>query len=326
MHRLFIRAVQLAALLALAAAPARAQDAVTYPNRPVKIVVCVPAGGGIDAVTRLVADGLQRKLGQPVVVENRGGAGGNIGSEYVFAAEPDGYTILSAVPAPLTVNPLLYGKLNFDPTQFEPIAIMTQVPIVLMVRPDFPAKDVGEFLKYARANPGKINFASQGIGTTSHLTAELFEQRAAVKLVHVPYRGSGPALNDLIASHVDIIFMELAAALNLHRAGKARILATATDKRLSQLPDVPTLGEAGVPDFYSGTWYALAAPPKTAPAIVEKLNRAVNEVLEDPQLRAHFATLTLTPVGGSPDAAAAFIKDQTKVWGEVVRAAGVKAN
>ena len=167
-----------------------AQDAAaSFPNKPIKIVVCVPAGGGVDTVTRIVAEGLHQKLGQPVIVENRAGAAGNIGAEYVFSSDPDGYTLLAAQPAPLTVNPLLYKKMNFDPTQFEPVAIMTSIANVLLVRPDFPAKTAKEFIDYVKANPGKINYASQGIGTTSHLTAALFERMTGSKLVHVPYQG-----------------------------------------------------------------------------------------------------------------------------------------
>ena len=210
-------------------ASAWAQDpAADFPNKPIKIVVSVPAGGGVDTVTRIVAEGLHQRLGQPVVVENRAGAAGNIAGEFVVTSDPDGYTLLAAQPAPLTINPLLYKKMNFDPTQFEPVAIMTTIANVLLVRPDFPAKTAKEFIAYAKANPGKINYASQGIGTTSHLTAALFEKVTGTKLVHVPYRGTSPALNDLIASHVDFIFMELASAIKLHEGGRARILAVAT--------------------------------------------------------------------------------------------------
>jgi tripartite-type tricarboxylate transporter receptor subunit TctC len=304
-----------------------AQDgAAAFPNKPIKIVVCVPAGGGVDTVTRIVAEGLHQKLGQPVVVENRAGAAGNIGAEYVFTSEPDGYTLLAAQPAPLTVNPLLYKKLNFDPTQFEPVAIMTSIANVLLVRPDFPAKTPKEFLDYLKANPGKVNYASQGIGTTSHLTAALFERVTGTKLVHVPYKGTAPALNDIIASHVDFIFMELASAIKLHEAGKARILAVATEKRITTLPDIPTLDESGVKGFESGTWNALAAPPKTPAAVVAKLNKAVNEVLHGPQAQDHFAKINLRAASGSPAEAAAFIKKETEVWGGVIKDAHVEAN
>ena len=236
----------------LIASGAFAQDAAAdFPNRPIKIIVCVPAGGGVDTVTRIVAEGLHQKLGQPVIVENRAGAAGNIGAEAVFTSEPDGYTLLAAQPAPLTVNPLLYKKMNFDPTQFVPVTIMTSIANVLLVRPDFPAKTAKEFIDYVKASPGKVNYASQGIGTTSHLTAALFERIIGTKLVHVPYKGTAPALNDIIASHVDFIFMELASAIKLHEAGKARILAVATSKRIPNLPDIPTLDEVGVKGFES---------------------------------------------------------------------------
>ena len=222
---------------AISVTAASAQDAAAnYPNRPIHIIVCVPAGGGVDTVTRIVANGLQKKLGQPVVVENKAGAAGNIGAEAVFTAEPDGYTLLAAQPSPLTVNPLLYKKMGFDPTQFEPVAIMTTVANVLLVRPDFPAKTAQEFIAYAKANPGKINYASQGIGTTSHLTAALFEKLTGTKMVHVPFKGTAPALNALIGSHVDMIFMELASAIKLHQSGKARILAVATSARIPMCP------------------------------------------------------------------------------------------
>ena len=311
----------------LLASGALAQDAAaTFPNRPIKIIVCVPAGGGVDTVTRIVAEGLHQKLGQPVVVENRAGAAGNIGAEVVFTSDPDGYTLLAAQPAPLTVNPLLYKKINFDPTQFEPVAIMTSIANVLLVRLDFPAKTAQQFITYVKANPSKVNYASQGIGTTSHLTAALFERVTGSKLVHVPYKGTAPALNDIIASHVDFIFMELASAIKLHQADKARILAVATDKRIASLPDIPTLDEAGLKGFESGTWNALAAPPKTPAPIVAKLNKAVNEVLHSPEAQDHFERINLHVTGGSPAEAAAFIKKETEVWGGVIKDAHVEAN
>ncbi len=319
----------LAAIFAaiLFASSASAQDpAADYPNRPIRIIVCVPAGGGVDTVTRFIAEGLHQKLGQPVVVENRAGAAGNIGAEAVFTSDPDGYTLLAAQPAPLTVNPLLYKKMNFDPKQFEPVAIMTSIANVLLVRPDFPAKTAKEFIAYVKASPGKVNYASQGIGTTSHLTAALFEKVVGTKLVHVPYKGTAPALNDIVASHVDFIFMELAAAIKLHEAGKARILAVATNKRISNLPDVPTMDEVGVKGFESGTWNAIAAPPKTPPAIVAKLNKAVNEVLKSAAAQDYFAKINLHAAGGSPAEAAAFIKKETEVWGGVIKDAHVEAH
>jgi tripartite-type tricarboxylate transporter receptor subunit TctC len=205
-----------AAGVLFAGAPAHAQGAADYPNKPVKVIVTVPAGGGVDTVTRLITERLRVKLGQPFVIENKGGAGGNIAAEAAFQAAPDGYTLMASQPAPITTNATLYKKLNFDPTAFEPVAIMSSIPNTLLVKNDFPAKTLAEFMAYVKANPGKLNYASQGPGTTSHLTAELFNKLAGVKMTHVPYKGTGPALNDIVAGHVDLIFMQLEAALRLH--------------------------------------------------------------------------------------------------------------
>jgi tripartite-type tricarboxylate transporter receptor subunit TctC len=317
----------LVSAIVLCVSDAYAQDAAAnYPNRPIHIIVCVPAGGGVDTVTRIVADGLQKKLGQTVVVENKAGAAGNIGAEAVFTSDPDGYTLLAAQPSPLTVNPLLYKKMAFDPTKFEPVAIMTTVPNVLLVRADFPAKTAQEFIAYAKAHPGKINYASQGIGTTSHLTTALFEKVTGTKMVHVPFKGTAPALNALIGSHVDMIFMELAAAIRLHQGGKARILAVATSARIANLPDIPTLNEAGVKNFESGTWNAIAAPPKTPAAIVAKLNKAFNAVLNSPEVQDKFKKINLHAAGGTTAHAAAFIKNETQVWSDVIKEAHVPAH
>jgi tripartite-type tricarboxylate transporter receptor subunit TctC len=324
-----VLALMFAALLSASGAwsQAWAQDAAAnYPNRPIHIIVCVPAGGGVDTVTRIVADGLQKRLGQTVVVENKAGAAGNIGAEAVFTSAPDGYTLLAAQPSPLTVNPLLYKKMAFDPTKFEPVAIMTTIANVLLVRPNFPAKTAKEFITYAKANPGKINYASQGIGTTSHLTTALFEKVTGTTMVHVPFKGTAPALNALIGGHVDMIFMELAKAIKLHQAGKARILAVATLRRIPNLPDIPTLDEIGLKGFESGTWNAIAAPPKTPSAIVAKLNKAINEVLNSPDVQDRFKKIDLHAAGGTPAHAAAFIKNETQVWGEVIKEAHVPAH
>ncbi|TMK03835.1 MAG: tripartite tricarboxylate transporter substrate binding protein [Alphaproteobacteria bacterium] len=313
-----------AAFLAMSPALAQQDEAADYPNRPVKIVVSVPAGGGVDTAARIFAASLQQRLGQPFVIENRGGGGGNIGAETVYAADPDGYTLLASQPAPITSNIALYKKLNFDPAALESVAIMTKFPNVLLVRQDFPAKTVQEFIAYAKANPGKITYASQGPGTTSHLTAELFMKLTGTKMLHVPYRGTGPALNDLVAGHVDFIFMELASAYKLHEAQKSRILAVATDRRLDILPHVPTLIEVGVPGFISDTWNAISAPPKTAAPIILKLNRAINEVIAEPEAQARFRALNVTPVGGSPQDMAKFKREETERWSKVIRDAGIE--
>jgi len=326
---MFRFATLLAGLLLAAPAfsPASAQDAAAgYPNRPIRVIVCVPAGGGVDTITRIVADRLSKKLGQPVVVENRTGQSGNIGAEYVYGQTPDGYTLLASQPAPLTVNVLLYQKINFDPTQFLPVAILSTIPNTLTVRPDFPAKNMQEFMAYAKAHPGQLNYASQGTGTTSHLSAELFSNKTGVKMVHVPYRGTAPAINDLIASHVDLMFSELASAIHLHEAGRARILAVTTKQRVAQLPNIPTLIESGVPDFESDTWNAISAPPKTPRAIVAKLNAAIVEVLKMPDVRERLAKLNMSPEGMTPEQATAFIKADTERWASVIKAANIKAD
>lgn len=303
---------------------AQGDPAANYPSKPVRVIVSVPAGGGVDTVTRIYAEKLRQRWSQTVVIENRGGAAGNLGAEAVSVAEPDGYTLLASQPSPITSNKFLYKKLNFDPDALIPVAIMSQIANVLLVRPDFPAKTAQEFLAYAKANSGKLNYASQGTGTTSHLTTALFEARTGVKLNHIPYRGTAPALNDLVGSQVDFIFMELAAAYELHAGKKARILAVATKQRIAELPDIPTMEEAGVTDFVSGTWNAISAPPKTPPAIVRKINAAINEIAQSPEIKAHFARVHLAAVPGDPAQTAAFVKAETRLWGEVIKAAGVQ--
>lgn len=318
-------ALLIAATAALFAHPAQAQPsgAADYPNKAIKVVVTVPAGGGVDTVTRLVTERLRQKLGQPFVIENRGGAGGNIAAEYVSQADPDGYTLMASQPSPITTNVVLYKKLNFDPTAFEPVALMSSAPNVLLVKNDFPAKTLKEFMDYVKANPSSLNYASQGPGTTSHLTAELFNKLAGAKIAHVPYKGTGPALNDIVAGHVDLIFMQLEAAIKLHENGKARILAVTTEKRIPQLPDIPTMGEAGLKDFISDTWNAISAPPKTPAPIVAKLNAAVNDVLKQPEMQEQYRKLALQIGGGSPQDLAKIIKDDTARWGEVIKEAKI---
>jgi tripartite-type tricarboxylate transporter receptor subunit TctC len=312
----------IAACVLLAVLPATAQQP-EYPNRPIKIIVCLPAGGGVDTVTRIVADKLQRLLGQPIVIENKGGQSGNLGAEAVWAAEPDGYTLLASQPAPITTNPLLYKNVTFDPARFTPIAVMTTIPNTLTVRTDFPAKNVQEFIAYAKANPGKLSYASQGNGTTSHLTAVMFEQVTSTKLLHVPYRGTAPAINDLMGGHVDAFFNEFATSMEMHKAGKARILAVTTPKRVPELPDIPTMQEAGLTAFVSDTWNAISAPPKTPAPIVAKLNAAINAVLQAPEMQSHLSLMHLQAVGGTPQQMAEIVKADTQRWGNVIRAANV---
>jgi len=303
---------------------ASAQTDANYPSRPVKIIVSAPPGGGLDIAARVVADRLAKLLAQPFVVENRPGAGGNLGAEAVFQAEPDGYTLLAAQPAPLTTNVVMYKKLNFDPAAFEPLAIMTSLPNVLVVRPEFPANSVAELIAHAKANPGKVFFGSQGVGTTPHLTGELFARLTGTTLTHVPYRGTAQAVNDLIAGHVDLLFFQLDSVREQYQAKRAKMLAVMTAERIASVPEVPTMDEAGVKGLRSDSWNALAAPPKTPAPIVAKLNAAINAVLKTPETAEHLRAMNMTPVGGTPDAIKAFIKEETERWGEVIRAANIR--
>ena len=312
-------------LLLLAAAcvgPAAAQPD-DYPSRPVRIIVTVPAGGAVDTVTRLVAEELRKRLGQPFIVENRGAGAGVQAAEAVALAVPDGYTLMASQPAPVTVLKLLFGNVGFDPAAFEPVVLMTRIPNVLMTRNEFPARTPQELLAYLRANPGKVTFASQGTGTTTHLTAELLMTVTGTRLVHVPYRGTAPALNDLAAGHVDLSFMEYSSAIQLHEGGRARIIAVAARARLPQLPQIPTLIEAGVADFTSDTWNALSAPPRTPAAIIARLNGAASEALRSGEVAERLRALHLTAAGGTPADMGAFVRGETARWSDVIRRAGI---
>ena len=302
----------------------RAQDAAAFPDHPVRVIVSTAAGGGVDAFARIVTAKMSADLGQPFPVENRAGAGGSVGADAVFHSTPDGYTLLASQPAPITTNGLLLKTLDYDPAQLAAVAIMSHIPNVLLVRPDLPAKTVQELIAYAKENPGKLNYASQGPGTTSHLTAALFASITQTKLVHVPYKGTGPALNDLIASHVDLMFTELATSLELHKAGKARILAVTTKQHVTAVPDIPTLEESGVKGCESDTWNALTAPPKTPAPIVAKLNAAANKAMQAPDLLERYQKLSAAPGGGTPAEIATFIKEETRRWSEVIRSAGIQ--
>ena len=311
----------IALALMLAALPAAwAQD---YPSRAVKIVVPFPAGGTADVMPRIFSDWLSKKWGQPVVIENRAGAAGNIGAEVVAKAEPDGYTLLSAPPPPLVINHNLYPKLGFDPTEFVPIVIMGRVPNALVVNPKVPANSVAELIAYAKANPGKLTSATQGNGTTSHLTSEMFQMMADVKFQTVPYRGSAPALTDLTAGSVDLMFDNLGVSLALVKGGQLKLLGVATPKRMASLPDVPTIAET-LPGFESAAWFAIVAPPRTPPAVVAKINADVNEALRQGDVIARLAQLSAEPIGGTPQATAAYMRDEIERWHKVIKAANVK--
>jgi tripartite-type tricarboxylate transporter receptor subunit TctC len=299
-------------------------SAAEFPDHPIRVIVSVPAGGGVDTITRIVTDKMRATLGQPLIVENKPGVSGSLAAETVFKAEPDAYTLLASQPAPITTAAFLYKSLNYTPAELIPVAIMSHVPNVVLVRKDFPAKTVAELIAYAKANPGKINYASQGIGTTSHTTAELFQSITGTKLTHVPYKGTAPAINDLLGGNVDLMFNELATSLELHKSGRARILAVTVKERVPSLPDIATLEELGIHGCISDTWHALSAPPKTPAEVVGKLNGAANAAMHDPGLMERFAALSIGPGGGTPAQASAFVKQETQRWGDVIRKAGVQ--
>jgi tripartite-type tricarboxylate transporter receptor subunit TctC len=311
----------LLALVAFIAAPARAED---YPDRPVKIVVPFAAGGTADAVPRFVGDWLSRKWGQPVVIENRTGAAGNIGAEFVYHAAPDGYTLLSSPPPPLVINQNLYPKLGFDPAKFEPVIVMAHVPNALIVNPkNLKASNVPELVEYLKKNPEQVTAATQGNGTTSHLTAELFQVMANVKLRSIPYRGSAPALQGLLAGDVDLMFDNLGVSLPLVEAGNLKLLAVASAQRLPSLPDVPTIAET-LPGFEAIAWYAVVAPPKTPKNITDKINADVNQALRQPELQDRLKKLSAEVFGGSAAKAARYMQDEVERWGNVIKAADIK--
>jgi tripartite-type tricarboxylate transporter receptor subunit TctC len=320
-HR-FLRTAAFSFGFALALS-AHAQD---YPARPIRIVVPYPAGGSADLLPRIFAEKLGTKWGQPVLVENRPGAGGNIGAEFVYKAEPNGYTLFATAPGPLVVNQHLFRKLAFDPSQFVPVSMMAAIPNVLLVNPRVPAKTVEELIAYATANPGKLNYGSQGNGTTSHLTAELFKSTAGgLQIAHVPYKGSAPAMAALLAGEIDLMFDNLGVTLQHVKAGRLRALATCGEKRVASLPEVPAMSEI-LSGFSSVAWFGIVAPPKTPMPIAEKLSAAVAEAIRMPDVRERLAHLSAEPIGGTPAEMAAFMRRDEERWKIVIEAAQVKVD
>jgi tripartite-type tricarboxylate transporter receptor subunit TctC len=299
-------------------------QAAGYPDHTVRIVVPFPAGGTADAVPRIIAEWLSRKWGQSVIIENRTGAAGNIGAEFVYRAAPDGYMLLSAPPPPLVVNQNLYPNLAFDPAQFEPIVVMAQVPNALFVNPNkIKATSVPELIDYLKKNPDKVTSATQGNGTTSHLTSQLFQLLAKVQMRDIPYRGSAPALQGLLAGDVDLMFDNLGVSLPLAQVGKLKLLAVASSRRMASLPDTPALSEF-LPGFESVAWYGIVAPPNTPKDIVAKINADVNEALKQPDVQARLKPLSAEIFGGSVEKTAKYMHEEVDRWGKVIKAANIK--
>jgi tripartite-type tricarboxylate transporter receptor subunit TctC len=315
------RTLSLFALVALSCLPTFAAQAEDYPTKPIKWVVAYPPGGTTDILARIMVQALSERLGQQFVIDNRPGAGNNIGTEQVVNAPADGYTILLVNPAN-GINATLYKRLPFNFLRdIAPVAGITRVPNVMETNPNFPAKTVAEFIDYGKKNPGKINMASSGNGTSVHLSGELFMAMTGIKMTHVPYRGANPALTDLIAGTVDVLFDNLPSSIEFIRGGKLRALAVTTDKRNAALPDVPTVADT-VPGYEASAWFGIGAPKNTPPEIIAKLNKTVNEVLADPKMQAKLADLGGIPMAGTPADFGKVMADETAKWEKVVKFAG----
>ena len=322
-HR-WIAATMLAALLAglcSVAAPAQAQN---YPERPVKIIVPTPPGGPVDVIARIAANYLQNTLRKGFVVENRAGAGNTIGSKDAAEAAPDGYTLLYSSASGLVIAPLLHPDAGYDPLKsFDPIALVGASSNILVVNPALPVHTVQELVAYAKANPGKVNFSSGGIGVLPHLIGEMFKARAGIDIVHVPYKGGGPSITDVVAGNVQMTFEGTSVLLPLIEAGRLRALAVTTARRIPQLPDVPTMVESGFPGFVSASWTGLLAPARTPLPIISKLNAAINDGLKTPELQGALAKLSNEPLGGTPADFTDVIKSDLGKWSPIVTALGL---
>ncbi len=315
--------LHLAAGAAALPAVSRFAWAQAYPTRPVRIIVGTPAGGGLDIVARLVGQWLSERLGQPFVIENRPGAGTNIGTEVVVRAAPDGYTLLLIVTAN-AINATLYEKLNFNFVRdIAPVGTISREPYIMLVIPSFTAKTVPEFIAYAKANPGTINMASAGAGTGPHVAGELFKMMSGTNMQHVPYRGGAPVLTDLIGGQVQVYFGLISGSIEYVRAGKLRALAVTTASRSNALPDIPTMGDF-LPGYEASAFYGVGAPKNTPAEIVDRLNKEINAAIADPKIRARLDDLASMALAGSPTDFGKHIADETEKWGKVIRAANIK--
>lgn len=312
------------AALATALAPAGPAAAQEFPTRPVTLVIPFAAGGSTDLVGRLIAERMAAELGQPVVVENKGGAGGNLGAAQVAKASPDGYTILMGTVATHALNPALYKKMPYDPvTSFAPVSLLVVVPNALVVNPDFPAKTTEELIALLKKDPGKYSYASSGNGTPLHLSGELFKSMADVDMQHIPYQGAGPALVDVLSGQVPIMFDNLPSSTSHIKSGKLRALGVTTAKRAPSFPDVPAIAEA-VPGYETYTWNAVFAPAGTPPEVVAKLNAAANKALADPKVQARLADFSAVSVGSTPEELGEHVKKEIAKWAPIVKASGAQ--
>src|SRR5216110_3353834 len=311
--------------LLLAASPVSAQAPDPYPSKPLRFILPFPPGGPTDILGRLIGERLASSLGQPVVVENRGGAGGNVGAEAAAKSAPDGYTLVLVAPS-LAISPSLYSKLNYDPLRdFAPVSLVATVPNVIVTQPAL-APTLQEFIALAKAKPGGMNFGSGGSGTSNHLAGELFNLVTGAKLVHVPYKGVNLAMNDVLAGAIHLVVIGIPAAAPHIKAGRLRALALIAPQRASALPEVPTVGEAGVPNFEVTTWYGILAPAGTPKAIVARLNAELVKTVHAPDLKERLAEMATDPATSTPEEFADYIKREIAKWGEVVRQAGLKAD
>ena len=311
-------------LLVLLGSPAFAQD--TWPTKPLRLILPFPPGGGTDILGRLIAERLSAGLGQAVIAENRGGAGGNVGAEAAARSAPDGYTIVLVAPS-LAISPSLYSKINYDPVKdFAPISLVATVPNVMVTQPALPAQNLIEFIQYAKAKPGELNFGSGGAGTSNHLAGELFNLVTGVKLVHVPYKGVNLAMQDVLGGNVHLVFIGIPAAAPHIKSGKLRALAVVAPRRSAALPEVPTVAEAGLQNFEVTTWYGILAPAGTPRPIVNRLNAELLKILHAPELQEKLAATGTDPLTSTPDEFADYIKREMAKWADVIKRAGVKAD
>jgi tripartite-type tricarboxylate transporter receptor subunit TctC len=316
-----LRGISLGAVLLFSMA-AHAQD---YPSKPIKIIVSVPPGGSVDAIARLVGEKLRQKWGQPVLVENRPGAANNIGAEAVFKAPADGYTLLFAPEAPFVINKTLFKKLAYDPDALTPVSLVAANPQVLLVHPRVPAQTLQQLIQHAKANPGKLNYASGGSGTSVHLTAELFQSVAGINLTHIPYKGVAPAVTGVLGGQVDMMFVDVSTALPHIRSGAVRVLVVAHDKRIAALPEVPASPEVA-PGLLAQTWFGMAAPPATPAAIVNRLSAAIAEGLKQPDVAQRLSDMgNITAIGSTPEEMTAFMRKDSERWAKLIRATGATA-